>query len=70
MIAAGGHVLPGYLRVVDRRRRSTTEVTFRRLRIDPDLDPDLFRVTALERGGRLRPPPAEEETAEAAAGSR
>lgn len=70
MVEGSGHVLPGYLRVVDRRRRSTTEVTFRRLRIAPELDPELFLVTSLERGGRLRPPPEEGEPAEGSGAGR
>lgn len=70
MVRAGGHVLPGRLHVIDRRRRSTTEVTFSELRVDPGLDPELFRVGSLERGGRLRPPPGDDPAREAAAAAR
>lgn len=48
-----GHTLPTRLRVANRARGTTTEVYYRRLRIDPEIDDRVFSVRTLERRGRI-----------------
>jgi len=56
MISADGHVLPTHLRVEDHRRGRSTDVDYRKLRINPPIDPHLFSVATLE---HERPLPGE-----------
>ena len=48
MITEDGHVIPTRLRVVDKIRRSSTDIEFTNLKINPPLDDRLFSVRTLE----------------------
>lgn len=53
MVSQDGHVIPSRLTVRNHARGTTTEVTFRDLRVNPPIDDHLFSLAALEQGRRL-----------------
>ena len=53
MLEADGHVLPTKLVVENRARGTTTEIHYRRLRVNPEIDDRLFSVRTLEQKRRI-----------------
>lgn len=53
MKVAAGHTLPTRLVVENRARGTRTEVSYHRLRVDPEIDDRVFSIQTLERRGRI-----------------
>ncbi len=53
MVEQDGHVLPTILTARNALRSTTTEVWITQLRVNPEIDPHLFTVGALEREAKL-----------------
>ena len=56
MVERAGHVLPLKMTVRDLRQGSTTEVFFRDLQVDPEIDDHVFSVRTLEQQRDLPQP--------------
>ena len=53
MQRSGEHVLPSHIRVENYARGTSTEVHFRNLRVNPEIDRRVFSVQTLERRGQI-----------------
>lgn len=56
MQSRSGHVLPSRLEIDNRRRRTTTDVTYRDLEVDPEIDDRIFSIRTLEQRRPLSGP--------------